>query len=90
MKSKVLGIIAIICAPFLYIDFATSLPNVTTWRTGLFGFIYMIGWICSIVAFQRMQILGKNKMGKNCCYRSTRAANISTGMERLGNDWTRL
>jgi hypothetical protein len=64
MNTKVLGIIAIICAPFLYIDFATSLPNVTTWRTGLFGFIYMIGWICSIVAFHRMKIFGKTRWAK--------------------------
>ncbi len=64
MNFKVLGIIAIICAPFLYIDFATSVPNVTSWKTGLFGFVYMIGWMCSIVALQRMAILGRTKWSK--------------------------
>ena len=64
MNFKVLGIIAIICAPFLYVDFATSTPNVSTWKTGFFGFIYMVGWLCSVFALQRMQILGKTKFAK--------------------------
>src|SRR5688500_3762317 len=58
MNFKVLGVIAIICAPFLYIDFATSVQNVNTWKTGLFGFIYMAGWMCSIVALRKMEVLG--------------------------------
>lgn len=61
MNFKVPGIIAILCAPFLYIDFATSVHNVDSWKSGLFGFIYMAGWICSIIALQRMEILGKTK-----------------------------
>jgi hypothetical protein len=64
MNFKVLGIIAIICAPFLCIDFATSVPNVLTWKVGLFGFVYMIGWMCSIVALKRMEILGRTKWAK--------------------------
>ena len=64
MNFKVSGIIAIICAPFLYIDYATSAPNVLSWKVGLFGFIYMIGWMCSIVALKRMEILGRTRWAK--------------------------
>ena len=61
MNFKLTGTVAIICAPFLLVDFATSVQNVNTWKTGLFGLIYMLGWICSIVALKRMEILGKTK-----------------------------
>ena len=64
MNYKVLGIIAIICAPFLYLDFATSVQHVNTWKTGVFGFVYMAGWMCSVVALKRMAILGKTKWAK--------------------------
>ena len=64
MNFKVAGGIAILCAPFLYIDFATSVQNVTTWKTGLFGLIYMIGWMCSILALRRMEILDKTRWAK--------------------------
>jgi hypothetical protein len=64
MNFKFAGVIAILCAPFLYIDFATSVPNVTTWKTGLFGFIYMLGWMYSIVALRRMEILGRTRWAK--------------------------
>jgi hypothetical protein len=64
MNFKLLGIIAIVCAPFLYVDFATSAQNANTWKTGLFGFIYMIGWIGSVVALKRMNALGKTKWAK--------------------------
>jgi hypothetical protein len=64
MNFKVLGLIAISCAPFLYVDFLTSDRNVMHWWSGVYDMIYMIGWLCSIVALQRMQALGTSKFAK--------------------------
>jgi hypothetical protein len=64
MNYKLAGIISILCAPFLYVNFLTSERNHLTWWTGMYGMIYMIGWICSLIALQRMEILGKSKFAK--------------------------
>lgn len=61
MDNKTLGIIAIICAPFLYIDSLTAIQNVNSRQTGLFDFIYMTGWMCSLIALQQKQFLGRTK-----------------------------
>ena len=64
MNFKLAGIVAIICAPFLYIDYATTSTNTLSWTSGLFGFIYMVGWMCSVVALKRLQALGTSRFAK--------------------------
>jgi hypothetical protein len=59
MCNKVLGVVALICAPFLCIDFLDNQVNSTTsWTTGLFGFIYMLGWMASIIGLYRLKATG--------------------------------
>ena len=65
MNYKLLGALAIICAPFLCIDFfVNGAQPVQSWTTGLFGFIYMIGWMCSIIALQSLMATGTGYFGK--------------------------
>jgi hypothetical protein len=64
MNYKLLGGVAIICAPFLFLDFVTNEQSQNSWLTGLFGFVYMTGWICSIIALKRMDILGTTRWAK--------------------------
>lgn len=53
MKSKLLGILALIGAPFLCIDMLTGakIPDIATsapWFSGLAGLLYISGWLASI------------------------------------------
>jgi len=66
MNTRTLGLIGILCSPFLAIQLsmygifenykATSLA-------GVFSFIYMTGWLCSIVALYKLNSAG-NRSGR--------------------------
>ena len=59
MCNKVLGVVALICAPFFCIDFLDNQVNSTaSWTTGLYGFIYMLGWMASIIGLYRLKAAG--------------------------------
>ena len=62
MNNKVLGIVGMIAAPFLYIDFELHGDN---HLTGLFEFIYMSGWMCSIVGLYRLEATGTRLRGRS-------------------------
>ena len=64
MNFKLLGVIAIICAPFLYIDSSVTAKNSWSWQSGLFDFIYMLGWMGSIAALHKMKAFGTSKFAK--------------------------
>jgi hypothetical protein len=65
MNNKTLGVIAMLTAPFLCIDFFTaSSATSVTWQSGLFGLIYMTGWMCSVYALDRAGILGTKKFSR--------------------------
>lgn len=53
MNNKTLGIIGILCAPFLCISTFLDDLEAVPWTSGLHGLIYMIGWACSIIALYR-------------------------------------
>jgi hypothetical protein len=65
MCNKILAIIALLGAPFLCIDFLDNQANITdSWTTGLYGFIYMTGWMASIVGLYRLNAAGDHTTGK--------------------------
>ncbi|MFL5808704.1 MAG: hypothetical protein ACJ749_04235 [Flavisolibacter sp.] len=65
MCNKILGLIALFGAPFLCIDFLDNQANTNdTWTTGLFGFIYMVGWMASVVGLMRLNATGKTLAGR--------------------------
>ncbi|GAB3261445.1 hypothetical protein GCM10027347_26480 [Larkinella harenae] len=67
MNNRFLGVSALLGAPFLYIGFYLEsqikhLEN--SWFTGLWGLIYMLGWMVSVVGLQRMEAAGSRRFGK--------------------------
>jgi hypothetical protein len=65
MCNKILGVVALICAPFLCIDFLDNqVVASSSWTTGLYGFIYMSGWMASIVGLYRLNATGTYPMAK--------------------------
>jgi hypothetical protein len=66
MSNRTLGILGMIGAPFLLIStihdgFKT---DVHSGYAGLFGFIYITAWMCSLIALRRMGALGEYGFGK--------------------------
>ena len=61
MNTRTLGIIGMLCSPFLSIDsfvsgaFQNYQPSTLS---GIFSFIYMTGWVCSIVGLFRFHATG--------------------------------
>lgn len=62
MKNKTIGLIALACSPFLAIDLSLhggfDKYNPTS-IGGLFNFIYMTGWLLSILALRQMHANAK-------------------------------
>ena len=65
MNNRTLGIIGILCSPFLMINTLHDDFRLDAHSSygGLFGLIYMSGWICSLIALRRMGAMGKGKFG---------------------------
>src|SRR5688572_11016539 len=66
MHNRKLGMIGIACAPFLFFDtlysgFTISQPSQVS---GVLNLIYMIGWVCSLIALKRMGAFGEHKAGR--------------------------
>lgn len=86
MTNKILGAIAMACAPFLCIDFLVhgqAGPNENfehTSLSGLFSLVYMIGWMCSIVVLQRVAATGVSRFGRIILY-------VQLGTLMLANVW---
>src|SRR5829696_5327581 len=66
MNNRTLGIIGIIGAPFLLVDVITGgfNPYSHSSQSGFFGFVYMIGWMCSLIALKRLGAFGNRSFGK--------------------------
>jgi hypothetical protein len=66
LSNKTLGIIAMIGAPFLFLemcsDYKFGLAN--TPAAGLCDLVYMAGWMCSITGLKRQLAAGDNKHSK--------------------------
>ena len=66
MNNRILGTIAAICAPALFVEGLISMNadepgNVTV---GIASFVFMLGWICTNLAMQQMQATGTGLWGK--------------------------
>ncbi len=60
MNQRVLGIITMMCAPFLFLDFV--LNQITNEQLGtllVFDLIYMTGWMCGIVGLAMNKVNGR-------------------------------
>ncbi len=67
MSTRTLGLIGIVCSPSLalqlkmYGAFGDYKP---TSMVGLLCFIYMTGWLCSVIGLYKLKAAGKKKFGK--------------------------
>ena len=68
MKTKSLGIFALVGAPFLFIDMVVGakFPHIiehTPWFSGLAGLLYISGWLASIENLRRAIVTPKYSFG---------------------------
>ena len=67
ISNKLLGIFALIGAPWLFLGgiLEEEYPQLKeTWFTGLWGLLYISGFICSVIGLQRMHATGAGRFGK--------------------------
>ncbi len=85
-SNKTLGIMAMICSPFLFIemlcDYKFGLRN--TSASGIADLIYMTGWICSIFGLIKQEATGDTKWGR----RLLRLNLVFLGVACIWNIWT--
>ncbi len=70
MKNRILGIIGIAGSPFLLLDIiingGSGGDNYNhTSLSGLFSFIYISSWMCSIIGLRNIQATGSGKWGRS-------------------------
>ena len=64
MNNRLLGIIAMICAPALLIEQPLLQGREDGLITGIASMLFMAGWICANTAMRRMQAAGTSKWGQ--------------------------
>src|SRR5688572_631113 len=67
MSNRVLGIFAPIGSPWLFIGMYLEQRNprlLDSWFTGVWGLIFISGWICSVIALRRLKATGNSSFGK--------------------------
>lgn len=65
MKPRLLGLYALIGAPFLFIDFLSMSYGVNrSVLDGLYSFLYISGWLCSIIGLWQIKATGENRWGR--------------------------
>jgi hypothetical protein len=67
LNARVLGIIGIIGAPWMFIDFINNglyEHFLTTATSGVRNFLFMTGWICSVLGLYRLGAMGNKRWQK--------------------------
>ena len=64
MNNRLLGTIAIICAPALLIEELLLRGQENALITGIASMVFMAGWICSNIGMWRMRATGTGKWGR--------------------------
>ena len=67
MNTRTLGLIGILCSPFLAIQLSVYgiFENYrATSLAGLFSLLYMTGWLCSIAGLYKLNAAGNRRIGK--------------------------
>ncbi|HET7898684.1 MAG TPA: hypothetical protein VFL47_13465, partial [Flavisolibacter sp.] len=66
MNRRTLGTCGLIGAPFLLIDTVNNGfdPYQTTTISGFFSLLYITGWMCSMVALQRLGVFDRSKFSR--------------------------
>lgn len=70
MTNKILGIAALIGAPFLCINTYVHVPDpnahvyITDSLSGFFDLLYISGWLCSLIGLHRLGAIGNDRFGR--------------------------
>ena len=64
MNNRMLGTIAMICAPALLVEEILRGGEQNPLITGIAGMVFMAGWICSNIGMQRMRAAGTGTWGR--------------------------
>lgn len=64
MNDRILGTIAMICAPALLIEELLRQGQENALITGIMSMVFMAGWICSNTGMRRMRAAGTGKWGR--------------------------
>src|SRR5688572_2227408 len=67
MPNKLLGILALIGSPWLFIGtyMEQRMPHLSdSWFTGVWGILFISGWICAAIALKRLRAIGSGTFGK--------------------------
>ena len=64
MNNRMLGTVAMICAPALLVDGLLRQGQENAVITGVASMVFMAGWICSNTGMRRMQAAGTGKWGR--------------------------
>ncbi len=67
MSNQLLGILALIGSPWLFIGTYLEQRNThlsDSWFTGVWGILFISGWICAIIALKRLRATGSTSYGK--------------------------
>lgn len=88
MKTKSLGIFALIGAPFLFVDMfvGAKFPHITEfapWFSGVAGLLYISGWLASIENLRRAIFIRKQSFG----WYAIRIQMFSLAIANISNIW---
>jgi hypothetical protein len=64
MNHRILGTIAMICAPALLIEALIDPIDPNPLTIGIASFVFMLGWLCTNIAMQQMQAIGTGLAAK--------------------------
>ena len=64
MTNRVLGTIAMVCAPAMLVDELLRFGEANALITGIASMVFMAGWICSNIGMQRMRATGAGIWGR--------------------------
>lgn len=67
MSNKTLGTLAFIGSPWLFLGpyIEQRVPGLEdSWFTGVWGILFISGWICSVIVLRRLKTTGSSTFGK--------------------------
>lgn len=67
MSNRLLGILALIGSPWLFIGMYLEqrIPRLLdSWFTGVWGLLFISGWICSVIALRSLKATGNSSFAK--------------------------
>ena len=67
MSNKFLGILALMGSPWLFIGtyMESRNPHLSdSWFTGVWGILFISGWICAAIVLKRIKVAGRGAFGR--------------------------